>query len=399
MSRGALTSHNPRSAHPWRAALLAAVLATASIAGADPPQAAMQDAGPQLLVAQQQIFRGALAKAAPCIVRIDTVGGAAPLAQSLMPGPQQAVAAPLLRQGDGPTTGLIVSADGFILTSNFSFLHDPLVITAALPEGRRLVARLVARDRVAGLALLKIDAAELPTPQWLPRSAGRVGQWALAAGYGHGTRQPTLSVGVLSGLQRLQGRAVQTDAKLSPANYGGPLFDIEGRVIGLCVPKAGDEDEQIAGVEWYDSGIGFAIYADYIQERLPRLMRGETLERGLVGVRFDQQRPLADTDEPPGVRVTDTRPSRAAGEDALQVDDLVTHIDGEPVATIIELRRSLIRKTPGDRIRLRVLRDSQSLELEAVLFSAAELQAAAASQPAPSPATLPAETHPAGSEP
>ena len=121
---------------------------------------------------------------------------------------------------------------------------------------------------------------------------GSAGQWTLVAGYGHGSGAPAVSVGILSALDRLDGRAVQTDAKTSPANYGGPLFDVEGRVIGVCVPKAGGDDEEIAGVEWYDSGIGFAIQADYIQQRLPRLKAGRDLQRGFMGVRFDSAAPV-----------------------------------------------------------------------------------------------------------
>ena len=120
--------------------------------------------------------------------------------------------------------------------------------------------------RVTRLALLKVDATDLPAPVWAEPDALQVGRWALAAGFGHGTSQPALNVGVISGLNRMAGLALQTDAKISPANYGGPLFDCDGRLLGICVPMGMGEDD-IAGVEWYDSDTGFVITHDVIAPR------------------------------------------------------------------------------------------------------------------------------------
>src|SRR5205823_6843467 len=79
------------------------------------------------------------------------------------------------------------------------------------------------------------------------------------------------------------GNALQIDAKTSPANYGGPMIDIEGRVMGLIVPLAG-AGEEMAGLEWYDSGIGFAVTRDSIERVIKRLMNGESLEPGKIGI-------------------------------------------------------------------------------------------------------------------
>ena len=180
---------------------------------------------------------------------------------------------------DGPTTGLIYSADGLILTSAFNFIRDPSVITVALPDGRACPAELLARDEVRQLAMLKIAATGLPTPQWSDDCHLRVGQWVIAFGRGFDSPEPSLTAGIISGLNRQSGLAVQTDAKLSPANYGGPLIDLDGRVIGIAVP-VGLGGDALAGVELYDSGIGFVIPATQVAASAKALAVGHSLRRG-----------------------------------------------------------------------------------------------------------------------
>ena len=185
--------------------------------------------------AQAEVFRAAWRAVTPAIVRIDTIGGAQPVENApagAMQLPGMSPPEPRFRQADGPTTGVICAADGYIITSSFNFVRDPVVITVTLHDNRQYVAHLIARDYAGGLALLHIDATDLPAPQWAAADTLKPGRWALAAGYGYGNHYPTLAVGVISALHRLDGRAVQTDAKTSPANYGGPLFDTDGRVIG-----------------------------------------------------------------------------------------------------------------------------------------------------------------------
>ena len=100
---------------------------------------------------QQQVFRAALRAVRPSIVRIDTIGGLQPEQRAPVGGRRAGAG---FRQADGPTTGLIWSADGYVITSSFNFIRDPSIITVTLHDGRRFVARLIARDRPARLALL-----------------------------------------------------------------------------------------------------------------------------------------------------------------------------------------------------------------------------------------------------
>lgn len=371
---------------------LAIALASGGAVAADPAPAAEGAESQALAAAQQEVFRAALAAVEPAIVRIDTIGGAMPVQPTGGAGDEQR-AAPVFRAADGPTTGLIYSAEGYIITSSFNFIRDPSIITVTLHDGRRLVARLVARDRSAGLALLKVPAGDLTAPTWAPGSSLRPGQWTLAAGFGHGGSRPALSVGILSALHRARGLAVQTDARISPVNYGGPLFDVEGRVIGVCVPLSPGEDPraelpagELAGVEWYDSGIGFAVLADVIHGRVARLRNGVDLHRGRLGVAVEPTHPFvgaAADDLPHGLRIVGEPrgPAAAAG---LRPGDILTHVDDAPVAQLVDLRRALARRVAGEAVAVQVLREGQRLTVQVQLAAAQAFEppVTAASQPA-----------------
>jgi serine protease Do len=340
-----------------------------------------QDASPTLIQQQRLVFQHAIRATTPIIARIDTIGGAQPVRRETNPMMQERVTAGF-RQADGPTTGVIWSSDGYILTSSFNFIRDPVVITVTLADGERHVARLIARDRPARLALLKIDASGLPTPFWTEPDQLRPGQWALAAGWGHGSAEPAITVGIISASRRMDGQAVQTDAKISPANYGGPLFDIEGRVIGICVPMGPGEDE-FAGVEWYDSGIGFAIHAEHLRRRMPRLMRGDNLRRGLLGINLDiRETPVGEEEESdaPGLRILGT-PRGPAGAAGLQEHDVITHIDGQPTPRIVDFRRAVARKAAGETIQVDYRRGEQSASVTLKLASTDDFRAVPTSQP------------------
>lgn len=370
-----------RGGRTWAvgAALHVVLCCLASAQSPDPPR--------ELLAAQQQVFRAALHAVAPVIVRIDTIGGAQPVRREDLA--EDLRGTPGFRQADGPTTGVIWSAEGWILTSSINFVRDPFIITVTLADGRRFVGRLVARDRHARLALLRIEAEGLPVPQLLPTSQVRPGQWALAAGFGHGSQTPTISVGIISAVGRAAGMAVQTDARTSPANYGGPLFDIEGRVIGICVPlDPTREDNELAGVEWYDSGIGFAIHNVHIERRLPRLRAGGDLYRGLIGANLEERAafvglpPDPDDPAPPGLRVVGppTGPAAVAG---LHTGDIITAIEGSPTPRRVDYRRVLARYAAGDEIELRLWRGGVERAVRLRLASAAELADADASTTRP----------------
>src|SRR5262249_19168025 len=146
----------------------------------------------------------------------------------------------------------IVSDDGYLISSAFNFANKPSAIFVALPGHKdRLVAKVVATDQTRMLTLLKVDAAGLPVPAAVPKKEMRIGQWALALGRTWASLDsvPSVSVGIVSALGRIYGKAIQTDAKVSPVNYGGPLVDLSGRVLGVLVPASPRGQDETAGYE------------------------------------------------------------------------------------------------------------------------------------------------------
>lgn len=345
-------------------ALLAAGVVPASLAQA--PASAPAPDSLELMRAQQEAFRAAAERVKRCVVTIETVGGTQPVEGGAAPttGPGNRRRGPAQRPGfivaDGPTTGLIYSPDGLIITSSFNFVRDPSVITVILPDGRRFVGELLARDEVRRLAMLRINATDLPVPEWIrDRGALRVGQWVIALGRGFGGPEPSLTAGIISGLNRQAGLAVQTDAKLSPANFGGPLLDLDGRVIGINVPM-GTSTGELAGLELYDSGIGFAVPAWQIEAVAKDLADGHNLRRGLLGVGLDRR--VSDRIVISGV--ASPSPAERAG---LQRGDVIRAIDDQPVGTYLDLQRIMRARLAGQRVRLKVRRGGEDLEITVVL--------------------------------
>ncbi len=302
----------------------------------------------QLEALEEQAFKEAAAVVAPSVVRIETVGGLDQVTPGLTAG--------------GTTTGLIVTADGYVVSSAFHFAAKPTSILITLADTRRFPARLVATDRQRMITLLKIDADGLPVPLVAPREGFKVGQWTLALGRTFDTDAPSVSLGIVSAVNRIWGKAVQTDAKVSPVNYGGPLVDVRGRVMGILAPLSPQSNGETAGVEWYDSGIGFAVPLEDTLAVLDRLKAGQDLLPGLFGVTF-QGRDSAGS-APVLDRVRFASPAEKAG---LKKGDRVVGIDGLPVKFVAELRSILGRRYAGDEVTMSVQRGDQQREVKLTL--------------------------------
>ena len=156
-----------------------------------------------------------------------------------------------------------------------------------------------------------------------------------------------------SATNRSWGRSVQTDASISPANYGGPLVDIEGRVIGVLAPLPADTAGMNLGTELYDSGIGFAVPWEDVLRVLPRLKSGETLAPGVLGIGYRSRDPF--TGEP---RIATCRSGSPAAKAGLRPGDLIVAAGGRPVTRIAELRHVLAPLYAGDTVTLTVERGS-----------------------------------------
>jgi serine protease Do len=324
--------------------------------------------------ARAAVVRAAVAKAAPSIVTIETIGGAQPIQERGERGPVEAG----FRLADGPSTGLVLSSDGLIVTSSFNFAREPSIITVTLHDGRRLVATLLGRDHIRRLALLKVDATDLVEPEWSPRAEIRIGQYAISCGRALGGEQPSLSLGIVSALARRNGNAIQTDAKVSPVNYGGPLLDIDGRVLGLLVPMAG-LGGSLAGAEWYDSGIGFAVYFDKIDLVRARLAAGDSIEPGKIGVVLEEDEPsllpMLDKFLPQskGVKIKEVARGSPASKAKLKSGDKILAIDGQPTGDLQELQRRLSDRAAGEKIKLKVKRRWQTKEVKITLVRPSEI--------------------------
>lgn len=310
--------------------------------------------------ATQEAFHRVVAALTPSLVRIETVGGSQPVdplvtddeetkespQQKRLQNPFRDTAGAEFTLADGPTTGIVWSPDGYIITSSFNFVREPMLISVTLPDGRRMAADLVARDQVHKIALLKVDAAGLRVPAWSPAEEVRVGQWALALGLGFGGAEPSVTAGIISAVNRMRGTAVQTDAKLSPANYGGPLCDLAGRIVGLCTPMA-QRPGELAGVEMYDSGVGFAIPRTKLEAIVARLMKGESAYRGWLGVSVDNRVHDAVVIS----NVAGPSPMRAAG---VRANDRILEINGVKMKHFGSMLRELYMIPAGGTVRLKI---------------------------------------------
>lgn len=302
---------------------------------------------------EEAAIRAAVARVAPAVVRVQAAGIS-----------EAALAAAEAAPASGPSTGLVVGQDGWVITTSFAVPADATEAVVAWPTAsaellagpdatpNRQAARVVGRDRSRGLVLLKLEAAGPPAFEAIaPRSELEVGQWTIAVGRSWDLKTPSVAVGILSATNRSWGRSVQTDASISPANYGGPLVDIRGRVIGILAPLPADTAGMNLGTELYDAGIGFAVPMEDVLRALPRLERGDTLVPGILGIGYASRDPF--TGEP---RIATCRPGSPAAKEGLRAGDLIVAAGGRPMRRIAELRHVLAPLYAGDSIDLSVER-------------------------------------------
>jgi len=312
----------------------------------------------------EPVLRAALATAAPFVVTIETFGGTRRVLGNDGAGdgpdqrprpkpkpddkdkPKLPMAQPGFHQTQGKTSGIVISKDGWILVSRFALNFDPTTILVTVPGGQTYHAERKGEDTSRGIALVKIDAQDLPVAEFVPPEQVRVGQWAFVLGRTFGGDEPTVHIGIVSAKRRQFGRALQIDAYTSPANYGGAAIDVHGRVLGIAVPlsPAGRD----AGVEWYDSGIGFAATVADIPEILARMKQGEVLHRGWLGVSLEQSH-LG-----PGAKIAGTPKEGVAARAGLRKGDVILEVDGTVVMNGPHFQMLLSSRMGGDPVGLKV---------------------------------------------
>ncbi len=300
---------------------------------------------------QEKARMAAIAKVAPSVVQIITSGGT-----EIIGGPRG------VRKGIGPTSGVVVTADGYIISSAFNFANKPSSIIVVIPGHKETkVAKVVATDQTRMLTLLKVEEAGLVVPAYVPKADIKIGHTSLALGRTFNANVtdelPSVHVGIISAKDRIWGKAIQTDAKTSPANYGGPLVELTGRVQGVIVPASPRAVGETAGFEWYESGIGFAIPFEDILAVLPRLKLGKDLNRGIMGVNMKSQ------DEYGTLPIIGAVLHGSAAEKAgIKTDDLITHIGGKAVVSYAQVQHQLGTKYEGDTVEVKIKRGDKELD-------------------------------------
>ncbi len=410
VERSAMSNHQyPQSkpaSRPWT--LAAAVLGTAVLAGGtafavtNPNTPEKPDASPvpELKVEHAPVDRartpaGSFApivqKVAPSVVEIDVTSKSR---RAGMSGDQNDLMRRFFGQGRGSNgpdgggddamtapqrglgSGVIVSADGYILTNNH-VVHEASEIHVALADGREFPAKVVGTDPKTDLAVVKIKAEGLPALTFADSSETSVGDVVLAIGNPFGLSQ-TVTQGIVSAKNRandvgMDEDFIQTDAAINPGNSGGALVDTEGRLVGI--------NSEILSRSGGNQGIGFAIPSNLCQWVMTSLVKSGHVERGYLGVGIESLTPkLASAfnlDSIKGALVTEVSAGGAAEAAGLKSGDVIRKFKDQPVKDSGQFKLQVAETSPGTKVPLQVVRNGETKTFEATLKSAPNQKLAA----------------------
>jgi serine protease Do len=263
----------------------------------------------------------------------------------------------------GLGSGVIVSADGYVLT-NSHVVKGADTIKVTFGDGRELTAKVVGTDPQTDLAVIKVDAKDLPAITFTDSDKVEVGDMVLAVGNPFGIGQ-TVTSGMVSGLGRATlGLAyedfIQTDAAINPGNSGGALVDAHGRLVGVNTAIL----SRTGGFQ----GIGFAIPANLARNVMEQLVTTGKVVRGYLGVSMQEiDADLAKHFDMPtrsGALVAEVVTDSPADKAGLQAGDVVTKLDGEPVKDARHLKLTVANFKPGQKVSAEVLRDGKKVNVE-----------------------------------
>jgi serine protease Do len=256
-------------------------------------------------------------------------------------------------------SGFLISSDGYILTNNH-MVEESEKIEVELTDGRKFTAKVIGTDPDSDIAVIKIDAKDLPYLELADSDALEVGEWVLAIGNPLG-----LSHTVTAGIVSAKGRSgfglasfenfIQTDAAINFGNSGGPLINLDAKVVGINTAIVGSGG---------NIGIGFAIPINMAKNIYEQLVQSGTVERGYLGVGIED---LTDETAPffgleknaKGVLISDVLPDSAAEKAGMQRYDVVIEVNGEPITSRDAFRNQIAMLKPGSRVKLVVWRDKR----------------------------------------
>lgn len=275
-------------------------------------------------------------------------------------------AAPKFKQ-QGSGSGVIFRSEGYILTNNHVVgSADDIKVT--LSDNRKFPGKVVGRDSFTDLAVVKIEAKDLPVARFGSSKTLRPGDWAIAIGSPMGLDH-TVTLGIISAIGRTLSDLhdvdlIQTDAAINPGNSGGPLLNIHGEVVGLNTAIRGDAQN-----------IGFAIPVDVFKEVSDELLKNGKIARPYVGIYMrdlDEQMAkslgLAESDQGTGVVVAGVARGGPAESAGISQGDLIRKVDGQPVKGGKDVQVLVAKHKPGDKINFLLSRDGKLVPVEVKLI-------------------------------
>lgn len=262
----------------------------------------------------------------------------------------------------GVGSGIIVTKDGYILTNNH-VVDNASTIKVTLTDGREFNGKVIGRDPKTDVAVVKVEAKDLPAMAFADSDKIEVGDMVLAVGHPFGIGQ-TVTTGIISA----KGRAtmgldyedfIQTDAAINPGNSGGALVDVEGRLIGM--------NTAILSRNGGNQGIGFAVPTNLARWVMESLVNSGRVERGFLGVNIqDMTQQLAQQfkmDSARGALVSGVSPDSPAEKAGVKSGDVITDFNGKPVSDSRHLKLQVGSTAPGAAVPMNVLRDGKSMTL------------------------------------
>lgn len=271
----------------------------------------------------------------------------------------------------GEGTGIVISADGYILT-NEHVVADAAMVMVTTNDGQVYQAEVIAKDTETDIAVIKIQATGLTVAEFASSDQTEVGQFVMAVGNPTGSElQNSATFGILSGKSRVPSAdayttMLQVDAAVNPGNSGGPLINLAGQVIGVVSSKIADVDYE---------GIGFAIPSDQALEVVRNLLEyGYVKGRVRVGITVIELTPaeVLKNNLPGNVAVVEVNSDSDAAKKGLKQDDIITAINGETVTSSAQLISTIRSFKPGDKVSLSVYRRTggvtENLTLEIELY-------------------------------
>jgi serine protease Do len=268
----------------------------------------------------------------------------------------------------GLGSGVIISSDGYIATNNH-VVEGADTLTVALTDGREFTAKVVGRDPQTDIAVIKVDARDLPAITFADTSQIEVGDRVLAIGNPFGIGE-TVTTGIVSAKGRNIGILadvegyedfIQTDAAINPGNSGGALVDVDGRLIGINTAIL----SRTGGFQ----GVGLAVPANLVSHVADSLVKTGKVVRGYLGVNIQNITPALvesfDLKTNKGALVSDVVPDAPAAKAGLKGGDVITSLNGQPVTDANNLKLQVSSFAPDTELKLEVLRNGKVREITA----------------------------------